>query len=666
MNASTPPDDLTEATAVPAAPPLSEEAAPAAFAAPAALAADPSPASAPPSDLSLLHPLAPALSAADPEDEFDRWRLLAEVDADLDAFAAWAQHVPHWPPLLREQAFARHVIDRAKAIRSRLDAPLLVATLGGTGTGKSSLVNAIVGQPVAETGRARPTTRRPTWVASPDWSPERMGLAREAFHVVALDLPILTDLVLIDCPDPDTSDGHEAGTNLATLRAVLPQCDALLVTATQQKYRSARVMDELASASPGACLVFVQTHADVDDDIRADWRLQLAGRYAVDEIFWVDVHQPHAGATSNPLATGEFARLLQFLGHELAQRSAARIRRLNLLDLVEHAQDAMLANLAAREPALAAVRARIEAERLRLAARLAVTMHDELAASRQPWEARLLAEVVERWGFSPFCTVLRLYQSLGWMISSTMLARVRGPGSLALWGAYEGARQLQRRRSEQLADTSAARAVAWGWDEAELRAAAHGVASAAAAADLPVEMTRFEPLERQATRAGSDFLVTASSQLQRLVSQLAERHSGPTIRNIFEALFLIGVGIVGLRWAYNFFYASWIAPWLGYPGQDLYGVDFFLHAALFLLIWSGALLGLFLRIVQGGLGGEIDRLVAAWKSPATAAGVFAEAEATLDAIADSTRELHALHDRIRELHQRLGAASPEVARRKIE
>ena len=63
--------------------------------------------------------------------------------------------------------------------------------------------------------------------------------------------------------------------NLARLRAILPHCDVLLVTATQQKYRSARVADELAAAARGAHLVFVQTHADLDADIRDDWRRVL-------------------------------------------------------------------------------------------------------------------------------------------------------------------------------------------------------------------------------------------------------------------------------------------------------------------------------------------------------------------------------------------------------
>ncbi|MCV5902503.1 hypothetical protein OFN63_41035, partial [Escherichia coli] len=74
-------------------------------------------------------------------------------------------------------------------------------------------------------------------------------------RVVERDLAALRDLVIIDCPDPDTTeDPEQSGTNLSRLRSLLPHCDVLLVTATQQKYRSARVLDELAAAAPGARL----------------------------------------------------------------------------------------------------------------------------------------------------------------------------------------------------------------------------------------------------------------------------------------------------------------------------------------------------------------------------------------------------------------------------
>ena len=57
------------------------------------------------------------------------------------------------------------------------------------------------------------------------------------------DAPILRDIVILDCPDPDTTESETPGSNLALLHKLLPHCDVLIYTSTQQKYRSARVGD---------------------------------------------------------------------------------------------------------------------------------------------------------------------------------------------------------------------------------------------------------------------------------------------------------------------------------------------------------------------------------------------------------------------------------------
>ena len=194
------------------------------------------------------------------------------------------------PCLAAGQGLSGHCASPGRAcrpLRLRLESPLVVATLGGTGTGKSSLLNALVGAEVVATGRARPTTSRAALVCRPDTSPAMLGIEAASVEVVERDLPALRNLVLIDCPDPDTTEDQEApGTNLARLRPVLAHCDVLLVTTTQQKYRSARVSDELAAAAPGARLVFVQTHAGDDEDIRPDWQRMLDGRYARGTSTW--------------------------------------------------------------------------------------------------------------------------------------------------------------------------------------------------------------------------------------------------------------------------------------------------------------------------------------------------------------------------------------------
>ena len=193
--------------------------------------------------------------------ELAHLELLAEIDALVERLNRWAEAAPAWRPAEKCRALVRRLTDRAVSLRVRLDAPLVVATLGGTGTGKSALVNALLGAEVVQTGRSRPTTTRPTLICRPGVTPDMLDIDPSTVELIERDLPALRDLVVIDCPDADTTENEpaeepsrasqRAASNLARLRAILPKCDVLLVTATQQKYRSARVADELAAAACG-------------------------------------------------------------------------------------------------------------------------------------------------------------------------------------------------------------------------------------------------------------------------------------------------------------------------------------------------------------------------------------------------------------------------------
>ena len=214
--------------------------------------------------------------------------ILAQVDEIIGRLSQWAAEQSAWEPINHCRALLKRVLSRIDSLRIRLESPLVVATFGGTGTGKSSLVNAIVGRECAQTGRQRPTTIRPLLLAHPETELAGLGFALDEFDVARVEVPLLRDIVLIDCPDPDTSESEAKGNNLERLHRLLPHCDVLIYTSTQQKYRSGRVADELGIAATGCRLLFVQTHADLDEDIREDWRRHLAAHYEVPEVFFVD------------------------------------------------------------------------------------------------------------------------------------------------------------------------------------------------------------------------------------------------------------------------------------------------------------------------------------------------------------------------------------------
>lgn len=115
-----------------------------------------------------------------------------------------------------------------------LESPLLVVILGSTGSGKSSLFNAIAGEPLSEVGVLRPTTRRAHALAPPDGElPAGLGSLVEGEAVEVIRRPSgLEHLVVIDAPD---FDSIEAG-NRSMARRLLEAADLIIFVTTDTRY----------------------------------------------------------------------------------------------------------------------------------------------------------------------------------------------------------------------------------------------------------------------------------------------------------------------------------------------------------------------------------------------------------------------------------------------
>jgi len=594
--------------------------------------------------------------------ELARLELLSEIDALIDRMGRWVNEAPAWQPAETSRALVRRLADRVGALRVRLEAPLVVATLGGTGTGKSALINALLGAEVVRTGRQRPTTTRPTLICRPGLSPDALAVDPQSVDVIHRDLPTLADVVLVDCPDPDTTEvsggvdeddiSHRAATNLARLRELLPHCDVLLVATTQQKYRSARVADELAQAAAGARLVFVQTHADVDEDIREDWRTVLESQYTPGRIFLIDSPAALADAQDGLQPRGEFAALVDLLTRQLAGTAAARIRRANFLELVDETLTRCRRRIDEAMGAIRKVQTAIDGQRTQLAGQLAQQMRSELLANRRQWENRLLGQVAARWGLSPFALVLRVFQGLGGLLTSTLLSRARTPAQMALWGAIGGARLWQKRRQQQQADQGLDRAVAGCWDQAKLRSAAIILDGYATEAGLDRQSTEWQVVAAEADQAGAGFVESVSAELESLVARLARRHTGWFTRLRYELLLSAMLGVLLYRLGENFFYDSW---WLAEP---VFGLDFFISAGFWLFLWCFVLLWAFSGRLRGGLRREIDQLAEGWESPA--AGLFTRLENDCRRVERFRQELVRLGEQIGRTRRQLTSTGPSL------
>lgn len=137
------------------------------------------------------------------------------------------------PSAIADEAAA--LLTQTEARRSRSPEHTVVGVFGATGSGKSSLVNALVGDEVAKAHVRRPTTSQAlavTWDATGaaellDWLEIRERVERA--HPID---PRASKLVLVDLPDVDSI---EAG-NRAIAERLAGQVDALLWVVDPQKY----------------------------------------------------------------------------------------------------------------------------------------------------------------------------------------------------------------------------------------------------------------------------------------------------------------------------------------------------------------------------------------------------------------------------------------------
>lgn len=537
--------------------------------------------------------------------ELAHLELFTQIDELIRRLKQWAETESPWAPMQRCQLLVQRLLKRVETLRIRLEAPLVAATFGGTGTGKSSLVNALVGTDVTRTGRERPTTMRPVLIAHPYTELEVLGLPLDDFEIVRVDSAILRDIIIIDFPDPDTSETDSPGSNLERLHRLLPHCDVLIYTSTQQKYRSARVVDELGQVATGCRLLFVQTHADLDEDIRADWRQQLDGRYDVPDVFFVDSVRALKEQRSGHRPSGDFGRLLDVLTTQLGVSQRGYIRRANLIDLIDAALERCREQTGEHWPAVRKLELMLEEQRQSIIRKMAGQLRDELKSSQNLWERRLLSAVTEIWGFSPFSSMLRLYNGLGGLIASSTLFRARTSAQIALIGAVQGSRWLAARQKERDAESQLERLGSFGLDDAALREAEVVISGYVHEAQLDpalIEEKSLDQLRHQAVQVEGQFLGDAGRRINEIIDHLARRNSGVLIRVWYEVLFLLFVGFLLVRAGKNFFVDSLI-----YDEPHL-TVDFYVSAGFFFLLWSGMLVMLFVRRLSRGLTREIDAM----------------------------------------------------------
>ncbi|MGL4942006.1 MAG: GTPase [Thermoguttaceae bacterium] len=571
----------------------------------------------------------------------------------------WSSHAPSWGAAAVCQHHVQRFLSRTEGARHRLGQPLVVALLGGSGTGKSTLVNALLGEEVVVSGKQRPTTALPTLICHTHAHLERLQIDTSEMSVVRRELPMLERIVLIDCPDPDTSEGDDAESNLLRLRRVLPQCELLIVTGTQQKYRSHRVLKELTDAAPGVRIVFVQTHRDRDENIIDDWRAVLAPEYETGRLFCIDSIAALTAQQEGRLPDAEFLALRHLLTEEMTSEAARSIREANYIDLASDAVSRCQQTLNESWLPVEKLREKIACERRLLGNETAKMMRDEVMRDRRLMESRLIGRISLRWGYSPFSLLLRLYQGLGGLISGTLLVRARSIPQLAVWGVLEGARSIRRWRDRSRDKVAFGDDLFLQCEEAGLRNASLILAGYATDAHLSPTSCAWEVVEDEALEAGRHFVADVARSLDGAVDGLAERFNSLFFRFAFEMAFSVMLIFLVARPAKNFFWDTVVTP-----ATPLLGTDYYLVSLFWLVLWGAILLGLFILAMRSGLERKIAAIADSWPQSAALDTLFHSIDRETDKLVRFRDELTTIADHLSTLTQVGAKLETRLGRRK--
>ncbi|MGR9107420.1 MAG: GTPase [Gammaproteobacteria bacterium] len=151
----------------------------------------------------------------------------------------------------------------ASLFRDPTQRPLVAAFFGGTGVGKSTLLNRLAGHEIARTGVVRPTSREVSLYLHRDLDlnqlPENFPV--EKVRIDRHENPDQTNVLWMDMPDIDSTESS----NRKIVLEWLPHIDILVYVVSPERYRDEKGWRLLLSEGSRHAWVFVMNQFDRGD-----------------------------------------------------------------------------------------------------------------------------------------------------------------------------------------------------------------------------------------------------------------------------------------------------------------------------------------------------------------------------------------------------------------